>query len=321
MLHQLLHADVSVALLQDSDGNTPLHLLCKLKGEDDDEGLRATMMDIMRKQLLDTCPAAAMIANTNGSLPLHCVFYGDSDTGFLQQLIAAYPEGLQCGDNDGFLPAHCAAQVGTLGMLTTVLDAYPEAASSNVAICGTPLHQVSFQPEEETPDFVRYLYERYPAAIKTPRHGDGWYPLHCATESGSNEVLKLVHTLYPDSISIATTDGHKNLPLHILFAEGHFESPLSADADMLRYLLRHYPAAATIPAGPRDENMNPYQLAVKYEYPDFVRRLLLRAAPELDPDELHRLNYEERRIALFLVHCAISNGEMATRARERFVLS
>jgi hypothetical protein len=44
--------------------------------------------------------------------------------------------------------------------------------------------------------------------------------------------------------------------------------------------------------------------------PDFVRRLLLRAAPELDPDELHRLNYAERRMSLFLAHCAISNDDI-----------
>jgi hypothetical protein len=96
--------------------------------------------------------------------------------------------------------------------------------------------------------------------------------------------------------------------------EGLFESPLSVEADMLRYLLRHYPAAVTIPAGPDDGDMNVYQLAVKHKHPDFVRRLLLRAAPELDPDELHRLNYEERRIALFLAHCAISNGDKSSRS-------
>jgi hypothetical protein len=86
-------------------------------------------------------------------------------------------------------------------------------------------------------------------------------------------------------------------------------SLLSDEADMLRYLLRHYPAAVTIPAGPDDGNKNVYELAIEHKHRDFVRRLLLRAAPELDPDELHRLNYAERRMALFLAHCAISKND------------
>jgi hypothetical protein len=123
-------------------------------------------------------------------------------------------------------------------------------------------------------------------------------------------MLQLVHSLYPDVISIATTGGFRYLPLHVLIAQRVFESPLGNEADMLRYLLKHYPAAVTIPAGPVDGNKNVYQLAVEYEHPDFVRRLLLRAAPELDPDELHRLNYAERRMALFLAHCAISKDDI-----------
>jgi ankyrin repeat protein len=264
----------------------------------------------MRKQMLDTCPAAAMIANRVGELPLHrASFDSDCDTGFLQQLIAAFPEGLQCSDNRGCLPIHWAALFGSLEMLTTVLDAYPEAASSNVASFGTPLHQAARCLNAAGPTIVRYLYERYPSAIKTPSSGDGWYPLHYTAHRGSYEVLSLVHSLYPDAISIATTDDDRSLPLHILMTEREFESPLSAEADMLRYLLRHYPAAVAIPAGPDDDDMNVYQLAVENARPDFVRRLLLRAAPELDPDELHRLNYAERRMALFLAHCAITKND------------
>ena len=305
MLRQLLHADVSAVLVQNSDGNTPLHLLCRLRADHGDDGKSATLM-AMCMQLLDTCPAVALIANSNGSLPLHCLCSGDSaDTTFLQQLIAAYPEGLQRGKNDGGLPAHLAAKFGTLEMLTVVLDAYPEAVSSNARL-GTPMHQAAYRSDAAGPEIIRYLYDRHPAAIKTPCRERGWYPLHFAAESGSYAVLKLVHTHYPEAISIATTDGYQNLPLHVLVTERQFISPLSDETDMLRYLLRHYPAAVTIPAGPDDGNRNAYEL---YMRPDFVLRLLLRAAPELDPGELHRLNYSERRMALFLAHCAISKTD------------
>jgi hypothetical protein len=51
--------------------------------------------------------------------------------------------------------------------------------------------------------------------------------------------------------------------------------------------------------------MTPYQLAVTYWKPDSVRRLLLRAAPALDPPALGRLNYAARRVAMFLAFRAL----------------
>jgi ankyrin repeat protein len=320
MLRQLLDADVSAALVQDSSGNTPLHLLCNL-GAKDDEVKKASFM-AMRRELLTACPAAASIANSNGSLPLHCVYSGDSDISFLQQLIAAYSEGLKCGDKKDLLPAHLAAELGTLEMLTVVLDAYPEAVSSSVAYYGTPLHRAARRSDAAGPHIVRYLYDIYPAAIKTPSSERGWYPLHDVSFCGSYEVLKLVHSLYPEAISIATTDDLQLLPLHVLMFVREFKSPLSDEADMLRYLLRHYPAAVTIPAGPG--YMNVYEMALYDRNRGFVRRLILRAAPELDPDELHRLNYAERRMALFLAHCAISKNDdhssSSTNGGSSFVL-
>ena len=66
------------------------------------------------------------------------------------------------------------------------------------------------------------------------------------------------------------------------------------------WLLRLYPEAAGIEGGVGDDIKTPYQLAVDVELPDYYLRLLLRAAPTLNPAELHRLNYEERRGAMFL---------------------
>ncbi len=50
----------------------------------------------------------------------------------------------------------------------------------------------------------------------------------------------------------------------------------------------------------------PCQIAVSNNLPDYYLRLLLRAAPTLDPAELHRLNYAGRRMAMFLAFKAIS---------------
>ncbi len=69
---------------------------------------------------------------------------------------------------------------------------------------------------------------------------------------------------------------------------------------MLRWLLRLYPEAAGIEGGMGAEKKTPYQLAVDRNLPEYYLRLLLRAAPTLDPVELHRLNFEQRRMAMFL---------------------
>ena len=103
---------------------------------------------------------------------------------------------------------------------------------------------------------------------------------------------------------------HLALPLHL--AVGHFtlHSPTSPAADIFRYLLNLYPAAAMIADG---RGNTPYALAIRNKirngddkhivHPYFVR-LLLRACPALNPTELHRLNYEERRMGLFLGLCS-----------------
>ena len=70
---------------------------------------------------------------------------------------------------------------------------------------------------------------------------------------------------------------------------------------MFRWLLRLYPEAAGIECGVGTlHKKTPYQMAVILRLPDYYRRLLLRAAPTLHPAELHRLNYNERRMAMFL---------------------
>jgi hypothetical protein len=76
---------------------------------------------------------------------------------------------------------------------------------------------------------------------------------------------------------------------------------------MFRWLLRLYPEAAGIEGGVgAAHKKTPYQLAVDDELPGYYIRLLLRAAPTLNPAELHRLNYAERRMAMFLAFKAMS---------------
>ena len=83
-------------------------------------------------------------------------------------------------------------------------------------------------------------------------------------------------------------------------------------------MLHSYPEAAGIEGGVVFKE-TPYQLAIDYDLPPYYLRLLLRAAPDLNPAELHRLNYAERRMALFLAFRArTSNIDPPFLARLRF---
>ena len=106
------------------------------------------------------------------------------------------------------------------------------------------------------------------------------------------------------------------LPLHKFIRYQCFSLDLdshatSEAADIFRWLLRLYPEAAGIEGGLGALKATPYQLAVCCEMPDYYRRLLLRAAPTLHPAELHRLNYNERRMAMFLAFRATTASTQA----------
>jgi hypothetical protein len=86
------------------------------------------------------------------------------------------------------------------------------------------------------------------------------------------------------------------------------KGPLSAAADAFRLLLRLYPEAAGTEGGLGAHNKTPYQLAVEKGLPVYYLRLLLRAAPDLDPAELRRLNWAERRMAMFVAFAAVAKS-------------
>ena len=74
-------------------------------------------------------------------------------------------------------------------------------------------------------------------------------------------------------------------------------TPLSQKADIFRLFLRLYPAAASTKNA---EGRTPYDLAESRFIDDYFLRLLLRADMSINPQELYQLNYQERRMALFI---------------------
>ena len=172
---------------------------------------------------------------------------------------------------------------------------------------------------------VKFLCSRYPAMMLqrddcgfTPSHAAIWFKsipaVQILCEAGGQEQVRV-------PVAHPTDDNNWLngwLPLHTLIVRNSFHnSLLSKEADCFRMLLRWYPEAAGIKGV--FYKKTPYQLAVDYDLPPYYLRLLLRAAPNHNPAELHRLNYDERRMAMFLAFRArTSNIDPPFLARLRF---
>jgi len=284
------------------------------------------------KLLLEANPAAARHKDSDGWTLAHGACFSDDVPaeeimGILQLLMAAHKDAFE-GFSRGGLPIHLLARQGPVEALEYLLDACPEAVhclnakSENLLHCvveyGHPWRMIERRLAK-----VRLLCSRYPTMMLQREH-TGRTPLHFAGSHNQydiindNLVLQTVvalseaggRTLLSTAISHPkSTDYYRNgwLPLGTLVDRWGFklktESLLSPWADAFRLMLRLYPEAAGIEGGRNDNNMcicTPYAVAVKEGLPVYYRRLLLRAAPHLDPAELRRLNWEERRMAMYV---------------------
>ena len=103
----------------------------------------------------------------------------------------------------------------------------------------------------------------------------------------------------PQVVMLPTTgtEYDTSLPLHLLILGRINFEPLSREANIFRLLLRLYPAAANI----KDEmGLTPYDMTNSCNLDSYFQRLLLRADMSIKPQQLFRLNYDERRMALFI---------------------
>ena len=237
----------------------------------------------------------------------------------MQRILAIHKDAVREVDENGWLPVHDAARHSSVEVMEFLLGLYPESASMIATVGSQNLLHLAIYGNESSMAKVRFLCSqhcsRYPA-IMFQRDGVGLIPLHSAIaasmffpqnilavqilyEAGGQEQVRLP-VAHPTDAELFCND---NLPLHFLIVS-HYKSlrgsPLSQEADCFRMLLSWYPEAAGIEGGVGAAKKTPYQQAVGMGLPPYYLRLLLRAAPDLNPAELHRLNYEERRMAMFL---------------------
>jgi hypothetical protein len=276
----------------------------------------------MIEMLLTANPEAAKYRDSNGNNMLHhaCQKSPPSELciGIMKLVLACHKDAVQGVATGGRLPTHDAAACCDVEVLEFLLGLYPEAANAVTSKGCSLLYTAAstyFCPGVVSK--VQHLCSRYPTMIQQ-RSNDGELPIHrvaCSRkyktmlalyEAGGIEQFK-TPVAHPTK---ATYKLNGYLPLHLFIANvpWYCNLRLPENGNAFRWLLQLYPEAAGIEGGVGANKGMPYQLAVDAGLPDFCLRLLLRAAPTLNPPELHRLNYAERRMAMFLAFKALSSS-------------
>ena len=275
-------------------------------------------------KLLKVNPAAAQHKAADGHNLAHEALIQSNSLsagdciGVLKLLLARHKDALKEADLHGMLPAHFAAQYGPLEVLDFVLSEYPGAAAMVDNFSRTLLHIAAIHMEEEHLAATVCLLCARHSHMMLQRNFNGVTPLLRACFGGHGATARLLCEAGGQEAASAAVvhptnaqDTHNGrLPLHYLIefdADTLISAPLSEAADAFRLLLRLYPEAAGTEGGVGvGYKITPYQLAVENYLPAYYRRLLLRAAPHLDLAELRRLNWAERRMAMFVAFRAVS---------------
>ena len=288
--------------------------------------------------LLKANPEAAKYRFSNGINLLHIAAYQRKVTfqlciDVVQRIHTSHKDSVREVDENGWLPVHYAARYTTVEVMEFLLGLYPESASLVTTDGSANLLRLVVGDQESTTSVmeakVRFLCSRYPAMI-LQRNDEGDTPLHGAIFINNIPAVQMLCEVGgQEQVRVPVAHPTNNnywlngwLPLHYLI-DWHDESLrnslLSKAADCFRMLLRMYPEAAGIEGGVGASKKTSYQLAVNEKLSSYYLRLLLRAAPDLNPAELHRLNFAERRMAMFLAFKAMTkNVEPLLLARLRF---
>ena len=260
----------------------------------------------------------------------------------MQRILAIHPDAVKETDETGYLPVHTTASNCGVEVMEFLLSLYPASATmlcpvyedddddDDVNTYGDNLlHLAVNRPRttEITIAKARFLYSRYPEMM-SQRDLEGNTPflaalMGCNTthysinlKASMIPVIRVMCELGggPELVRVPTVGADIErsgwLPLHHFidsFSDVLNSSLFSEATDLFHLMLQWYPEAAGIEAGTGvDHRKTPYQLAVDKNLDTYYLRFLLRAAPDLNPAELHRLNFAERRMAMFLAFRAVS---------------
>ena len=275
---------------------------------DNEEGqLKRNKAIAFISKILNNCPASVTLQDELGDNPLVQLFNLTSVGKVESSLLFMLTRVIISIDSDvlrqrstinglGYLPIHFAASNCGVDVISLLIDEYPESATA-ITSDGDSILTCSFRNSSEKT--TAYILQRYPELNRQLNGSNGYLPLHEYLHTYAEPSLYLVTLMcssYPEVVK-TSTKRIKNIPFYLLFRRPDISEPVSQRANIFRLLLKLYPAAANI----KNEYGNtPYTLAVDRHLDTYFIRLLLRADPLINPQELHRLNYQERRMALFI---------------------
>ena len=216
---------------QDSLGFTPLHLACA----------SSPQVDVIDALLSYDQGHTALQLRSNpnaGYLPIHLACKNGASSFVVQRLVKAWPEGVRIPDAEQkWLPLHHACASLDLGIVDTLVEAYPESVWVQDT-CGRAPFQIAYDRNASvnflrklvpTGDhllhfciknamdlrFVYSLLMRCPEEISR-KDSSGSLPIHCAcaVRPPKMEVLDL---LFSEDLqeTISTENGFGDLPCHL----------------------------------------------------------------------------------------------------------
>jgi ankyrin repeat protein len=297
----------------DTDGDLPIHIATKYQ-------------DLAHiEYLLSNYPESVSIANNKGELPIHFAMQ-NKDMAVIDYFLRINPESTSKSNMKGEFPLHFAVQHHSLALIDRLLKMYPEAASMITPRGMNILHYVVDRLDEAAVDIATFIFTRFPNLIHErngpipidayERNSDGYTPFLLALANSNFKVVtalcQIDEQVIRDVVICTEVNPCTNLSnsLHIMTREfGGNSKPVSEGADCFRLLISLYPEAAGID---NQDGKTPYEYARHNGESSYMLRLLLRAAPAINPDELHRLNYAERRQAMFLAFRAIVSSSQVS---------
>jgi 26S proteasome non-ATPase regulatory subunit 10 len=274
--------------MKDFKGMTPLALACQFN----------QCIDVC-EMLLNADMSMLYTPDNDGFMPFHSACYSGNKAmvSFLlsnaHEVVRATRSSNVIG-NKFVLPLHDCARNGNLELFKEVMEAHPAALSHVSGFDGTPLHQATRYGHEA---IVRYICAHQINTLSIP-NSSNCLPFHCAMMSNgaTMSIVKLVYEAYPQAINISTINGC--LPIHHLFQQATFRNENDLATNKLRFLLSKCPGCVNLYCLSIFGYETAYSICLTK--PIFIQRVVLRARPDMNLQLYRELNYNARRMAVFL---------------------
>jgi ankyrin repeat protein len=300
MVRCLAEADPSSLLIASNERGCPLHTALFRKEDEDFEAL----VDL----LLSINPESAKVKGRRLQLPLHTACSRETaiPLSVIRKLLAVYEEAVGKVDGLGWLPIHWASQWSTVDVVKYLLPLCPAALPRTATQCVTTMmHRTAARIQNDGCDMIEFIHSVFPESVRV-KDEQGHLPLHYAAFYGKYfSTTEAIYRLHPAAIKVKDANGE--LPLYKVICLRKFDHPNGDDMKVLRFLLNAYPQGVAERTKSNDSAVkgNVFSYVDSESCPVYQRRAFLLAMPTLKPAELRRLNYVERRGAMFLIFAAV----------------